>query len=576
MNILRLKRVRLGVILVAIALVLLVFLQPNRAQQSTSAQLTGPDEFIEEIVDTSTIVEQDDCQSTPPKSDFRLVDPATDEESEEGPLAGDTEPLAGDTNSEASEPGWECEPPHPAGRFRAEEASFYEDDFRALPAVSVAQAPWDPDADERERDVKLAAAWPAAVEEPQPAPAKRPLLDFFSSALGTRTAPARTELMTFPVGPDRSTPPRGDVSAAGDQRQRRGDFRLTTWQDPKLRPEAADAEGDPLAEPLDGSCTDDYCRDGARCGETCWDCCLTDPCCMPTWQVFGEVMAMRARKAQVEYAVPIDGAIVAPPAVPIQVGPTGIVDPDYEFAFRLGFSRALNSCSNIGVTYWRLESETNDEIATTAPNVIRSMVSHPTTLDAAADFLFAGARHDIDFGIVDVDYRRIFSCGPQHQLRWLVGARYAGLDQDFGATLASLGTEGVGTRLDFDGAGPRLGLEGEVHSCGTGLFAYGKTAASFLVGNFQGSYLQTQSFDPVVVHTTWKAGWAVPILDLELGVGWQSRCGRVRLSGGYLLSGWYDVVKTADYINAVQTNNYRDLGHTMVFDGLTARAEIRF
>jgi hypothetical protein len=161
-------------------------------------------------------------------------------------------------------------------------------------------------------------------------------------------------------------------------------------------------------------------------------------------------------------------------------------------------------------------------------------------------------------------------------LRWLVGARYAGLDQDFTATFSSLGTEAVATRLNFDGGGPRFGLEGEWHSCRSGFFAYGKTAASFVVGNFQGRYVQTQSFDPVVVDTTWKAGWVVPILDLELGAGWQSRCGRVRLSAGYLLSAWYDTVKTADYIGAVQMNNYRDLGHSMVFDGLTARAEIRF
>ena len=43
-----------------------------------------------------------------------------------------------------------------------------------------------------------------------------------------------------------------------------------------------------------------------------------------------------------------------------------------------------------------------------------------------------------------------------------------------------------------------------------------------------------------------------------------------------MVSGWVDTVQTSDYINAVQTNNYGNVGDTLVFDGLTARAELRY
>ena len=83
-------------------------------------------------------------------------------------------------------------------------------------------------------------------------------------------------------------------------------------------------------------------------------------------------------------------------------------------------------------------------------------------------------------------------------------------------------------------------------------------------------------FDPVVVNTDWEIGRVVPILDLELGGGWCSPKGRVRLSAGYVISAWFNTVKTQDFIDAVQQNVFRDVSSTISFDGLVARAELRF
>ena len=48
------------------------------------------------------------------------------------------------------------------------------------------------------------------------------------------------------------------------------------------------------------------------------------------------------------------------------------------------------------------------------------------------------------------------------------------------------------------------------------------------------------------------------------------------MSIGYSFSAWTNVVKTDEFINAVQTNNFLDLGETMTYDGLVARLEGRF
>jgi len=108
---------------------------------------------------------------------------------------------------------------------------------------------------------------------------------------------------------------------------------------------------------------------------------------------------------------------------------------------------------------------------------------------------------------------------------------------------------------------------------------YGKSSASFVAGEFRGRYTQSSDVDPIIVDTSWKAGRIVSILDLELGAGWQSACGRWRLSGGYMVSGWFNAIPSNQWIQSVQTNNFVGLGsniNAITFDGLTTRLDYRW
>lgn len=312
-------------------------------------------------------------------------------------------------------------------------------------------------------------------------------------------------------------------------------------------------------------------------GKSCSSSCC---CCAPLCFAYGELLYLQPRNAEVVYATPMDGPI-APGAVPLQVGRMGMVDPDYEPGFRVGLGHYLTSCSSLAASYTHYENGSADQLLGTdisPTTVVRSMVLHPSSANAATDFSAAAATLDINLDLVDLDYRRIFTCSEAHVANYLIGIRYGRLEQDFAAAFVDGGTETVQTDLSFDGAGIRLGLECERHAkCG--LMVYARGYASFLAGQVRGQYFQGGTFDPVVVDTYWKAGRVITVLDLELGLGWVSHNRRWTMQAGYLMSSWLNTINSDDLITAVQANQFGNLanaatfGSGMTFDGLTARIE---
>ena len=312
----------------------------------------------------------------------------------------------------------------------------------------------------------------------------------------------------------------------------------------------------------------------AVCSMDCDTCC--DPCCwMHRFYVFGEALVLRARNTEVAYAVPVNAVIPPIAGPPVQVGPVGVVDQGYEFGFRVGGGIVCDDFSSISAQYTRFESGQSDQIAANAPQVLQSLVHHPLTLSAVTPYLQASARHDIEFDLVDIDYRHIFKIGNGYALNWLAGVRYAHLDQDFTSNFTVNGASQVNSNVVFDGAGIRVGLEGE-RVGRRGFLVYGKGHASFVAGEFHSTYVQDDIFAQNEVFTRWQGGRLVSILDLELGLGWYSASGRWRLSGGYLVSGWFNTVKTDDWIDAVRRNNFVDMNDSISFDGFVGRLEYRF
>jgi hypothetical protein len=346
----------------------------------------------------------------------------------------------------------------------------------------------------------------------------------------------------------------------------------------------ADKRPQPIAE-KSGADTDnvgyqaDNCRADDYCGEACGASgCCPDVCGVPCWQVYGDFLYLRPRNANLEYAVIMNGPI-SPGQVAVQEGRTASVDHQFEPGFRVGIARAFDECSMIEAAYTHYENRTSDSLtADQTPFVVRSLVG-PNSLNAAADWLAASARQDIDFDIADAAYRRVFLCDERYSLSYVLGARYVSLKQRFSSQFESIINETVNSDVNFDGAGIRLGLEGERFSSCRRFFIYGKAAASILGGEFRANYLNGSPQDPVIAETNWAEARCVSILDCELGVGWQSCNGHVRAAAGYMFSGWFNVVKPSEFISSVQANQYHGSekisGNGLEFDGLVAHIEFR-
>ena len=261
---------------------------------------------------------------------------------------------------------------------------------------------------------------------------------------------------------------------------------------------------------------------------------------------------------------------------PIQVGDIGILDPDYELGFRAGASIALDTVSSIDVRYTLFESLTGDETSQVAPFIVRSLVTHPGTASAPDDVLSSLATLEIDFDFIDASYRHLWKCNELFAANYVIGGRYAKLEQQFDVEFIKNARETVATDIDFDGGGILVGLETERYSCRNQLHVYANGYASFLAGRFRARYFQGDAFDQSVVDAEWEAGRIVPILDLECGVGWASKGGKFRVNAGYMVSAWFNSVTSQDYIDAIQTNNFLSLSETITFDGLQARFAYRF
>ena len=308
--------------------------------------------------------------------------------------------------------------------------------------------------------------------------------------------------------------------------------------------------------------------------------------CEFPWQAFAEFLYLQPRNAEIGYAIPVG-------AGGVQNGSTGIVEPGYNGGFSLGLAHSLTSSSSLGATFTHFESNTPDSIAVAAPDSIRPVVLIPGTPEASDTYLSASAYDHMQFTLADLDYRGIFSVGDHYSLNYVVGARYANLSQVFDSNFFSPGappphafSEEAYSNIGFDGGGIRVGMEGQRFAQGSGLMVYAKGYASFMAGRFNSTYFQNDSALGTVATSNWISDRVVPILDVELGVGWTSPGGRVRFTGGYMFSAWYNAIQSADFIRAAQqtnpsgtpslVNNFNGINDTLTFDGFNVRMEIRY
>jgi hypothetical protein len=324
----------------------------------------------------------------------------------------------------------------------------------------------------------------------------------------------------------------------------------------------------------------------AQCAAPCETCCRSgkDACdCFPYWAhshyVFGEYLNLRPTGVDMAHAIQQNGA-GGQGTVP--TGLVGVLAPQWTPAFRVGFGVALGQCSSVGVAFTNFQSHTTDSLI--APDglggTVASLVLHPNSINAGSTSSLVNAQYDIDFKLVDVDYRRLLCGGDQHFVNYVLGVRYGKLNQQFqqiGNFAPPNGTMQTTTGIRFDGAGVHTGFDGQHQIYNRRFGVYGKGFVSVLFGQFRTEYEQLDTTSTIVqAASRWRDYRAVPILDFELGINWTSCNEHWRVATGYYTAYWFNAITTSQYIQAVQTANFVGVGDTVAFNGLVARLECRF
>ena len=288
--------------------------------------------------------------------------------------------------------------------------------------------------------------------------------------------------------------------------------------------------------------------------------------------MFGAFLYLNIKGVDLPYATHVDGTTTT--AVPLAAPNT--LMPDYEPGFRVGFDIALCSEASLRATYTFFESSTTDSV--TLPGgtgFLRPDLVHPNTLTVASDRLAAESSYGIDFQTVDLDYRAVWCRGHSHVVNYSLGVRYGNLSQDLRALYTNGDVISVDSEIDFNGVGPRIGLDFERRLGCSRLSVYGNAFATFLAGEFSGDYLQ-QNLTSATTQATAGLEDTRFVTQLELGLGWQNRCGNFRVHGGYMLGGWFNTVTTPGLIKGIQSGSTDGVSDTLTYDGLSLRAEYRF
>ncbi len=97
-----------------------------------------------------------------------------------------------------------------------------------------------------------------------------------------------------------------------------------------------------------------------------------------------------------------------------------------------------------------------------------------------------------------------------------------------------------------------------------------------MAGTFRCAYSQTSGLLGPLVDTGYPADRVLPIIDSELGTGLSLWNDKLRITAGYSFSGWFNTVRTDQFIAAVQSNNFSGMSSTLTFDGFVGRVELQY
>jgi hypothetical protein len=338
------------------------------------------------------------------------------------------------------------------------------------------------------------------------------------------------------------------------------------------RVDAQPADAKPAdAKPAEKAPTAD--NDGKLSSWACLPDCPDRKC---HFSVFGEFLYWNVHGVDVPFAQPFDGI---DPRNSVPRGGVAVASPRFTPGVRGGFAVGVTEDSWVvgTVTYVRVGASAG--VTALGGTVLHNYLVFPNTVNAAPDSLTSSTDYHITLVTADADYKCAIVNNEHLLLNWLAGARYGHITQSLINTSRINGTTTIDSRVNLDAAGPRAGLEGE-YRIACGVYGYGHGVVDLLFGRFNSAISERNAFGGLIGQSGVDENRIVPTLEFELGVGWKTQDGRIRVSAGYYVGCWFNVLTLPSLSQGIQNTNFTTNGNnfrdSLIFDGFVGRFEFRF
>ncbi|GAB4230602.1 MAG: hypothetical protein Tsb0021_08740 [Chlamydiales bacterium] len=321
-----------------------------------------------------------------------------------------------------------------------------------------------------------------------------------------------------------------------------------------------------------------------NCMVSCEECDSYECCdeCL-NWTVYGDWLYWRARRCQLDYALPFDGSNA--------IGRVSEVCPKYDNGFRIGVETKLCD-AYFGIEYTRYKTDATSTLSNPNGGIAGTqLIDAYTQLSQGSIQL---ARGDWDLCLDQVDLRMGYQIASEcdYEAKVFGGFKFAYIDQDFNSFYsANINPQSEGNNLEYikqqvkmDGYGLELGMCGSYNLCRClnfiGLFSY-----DILAADFDRHYIyETMNVDEGAVlranlrDSCWKL---VSVINLAVGLRYDYQnlfCRDVdlSLSLGYEFHHWINYLGFMEHQNEsgeVTVDRYSD---NLGLDGLFLRASLSF
>ncbi len=259
------------------------------------------------------------------------------------------------------------------------------------------------------------------------------------------------------------------------------------------------------------------------------------------WLFSAEYLLVRPRRQDDDFGI-VDPANNLTP-----VGNVKDIGFDLASGIRAGIGyRAAGSAWESWFTYTYLHAGGDASAVAPPGGIIYATLTRPGLVD---DVLVAAAGDNLTYNVYDFDQVRRVLGDDTFNVRLGFGARYVTIDQNQTAFYNGMDANGtqVTNRVSFDGGG--LTASGEARwQMPWGLSVFGRAKGGLIIGDVRNTLRETDNGGTTLNANITEHYYAtVPVLEMGTGVAWEYH--NLRLSAGYEITNWFNLIDSPTFTN---------------------------